>query len=213
MRLIRFSWLIVVALLFWAATQDEASAQGKTSAPSKQPAAKSQVPVAKPGVKSGTKAVAVKGKAPVRNQYKRSTSIRRTYGTGKAPASRRVAMKARSKAPAPRRVFYNPGQQAPSTDRYVEIERALVDRGYLQKDPDGKWDQRSADALKQFQTEHNLRSDGKLSSMALIALGLGPKHTPAGAVTPTNPQAPKPAAAPVPIQEPGASNEGSNSPR
>lgn len=215
MRLIRFSWLIVVALLFWAAAQDEASAQAKKSAPSKQPAAKSQAPAAKSGVKSGTKAVAVKGKAPVRNQYKRSTSIRRTYGTGKAPASRRVAMKARSKAPAPRRVFYNPGQQAPSTDRYVEIERALVDRGYLQKDPDGKWDQRSADALKQFQTEHNLRADGKLSSMALIALGLGPKHTPAGAVTPTNPQAPKPAIAPAaaPVPEPAASNEGSNSPR
>lgn len=199
----------MVALLFWA-SQDEASAQAKKSAPPKQTAVKAKAPVAKSGTKSGTKAVA---KAPVRNQYKRSTSIRRTYGTGKAPANRRVAMKARSKGPAPRRVFYNPGQQAPSTDRYAEIERALVDRGYLQKDPDGKWDQRSAEALKQFQNEHNLRADGKLSSMALIALGLGPKRIPAAAVTPANPQPPKPAVIQIPAPEPAASNEGNNSPR
>jgi peptidoglycan hydrolase-like protein with peptidoglycan-binding domain len=96
-------------------------------------------------------------------------------------------------------VFYNPGQQSPSLDRYVEIEKALADRGYLRKDADGKWDQRSADALKQFQQDQNLRADGKLSSMSLIALGLGPKRTPGAAVPPRF----GPVPTPVPVQPHG----------
>jgi hypothetical protein len=32
------------------------------------------------------------------------------------------------------------------------------------------------DALKRFQDEQKLESSGKLNSLSLIALGLGPKH-------------------------------------
>jgi len=170
--------MVVAILLFW--TVRGSSAPPVRQAPAKTPA----------------KAATAPKKAPV---YKRSTSIRRTYGTAtsatKKNSNKRVATKWKAKGPAPRRVFYNPGQQAPTQDRYAEIERALADRGYLQKEPDGKWDQRSADALKKFQGEQNLRADGKLGAMSLIALGLGPKRTAPAAVAPIAPQlqAPKPA--------------------
>jgi hypothetical protein len=38
------------------------------------------------------------------------------------------------------------------------------------------WDQNSADALRRFQQDQNLQASGKLDSLSIIALGLGPKH-------------------------------------
>ncbi len=65
---------------------------------------------------------------------------------------------------------------APTPDRYKEIQEALVHKGYLHGEPSGKWDQESADALRRFQQEQNLQPTGKLDSLSLIALGLGPKY-------------------------------------
>jgi peptidoglycan hydrolase-like protein with peptidoglycan-binding domain len=67
-------------------------------------------------------------------------------------------------------------QQAPTADRYKEIQQALASKGYLHGEPSGKWDADSADALKHFQTDQNLSPDGKINSLSLIALGLGPKR-------------------------------------
>lgn len=80
-------------------------------------------------------------------------------------------------------------QLAPTPDRYREIQRALADRGYLKSEPDGKWDQGSVDALRRFQQEQNLEPTGKINSLSLIALGLGPKYdTTAKAVPPAAPR-------------------------
>jgi hypothetical protein len=38
------------------------------------------------------------------------------------------------------------------------------------------WGQDSIEALKRFQADQNLAADGKLTSLSLIALGLGPKR-------------------------------------
>jgi Putative peptidoglycan binding domain len=80
------------------------------------------------------------------------------------------------KAPVVRTTWRN-RQSAPTADRYREIQQALVTRGYLsQEDVNGVWGSSSADALKKFQTEQTLDSTGKIDSLSLIALGLGPKH-------------------------------------
>jgi len=68
-------------------------------------------------------------------------------------------------------------QQQPSSDRYKEIQQALADKGYFSGPADGNWGPESVDALKRFQREQNLTEDGKIGSLSLIALGLGPKHT------------------------------------
>jgi peptidoglycan hydrolase-like protein with peptidoglycan-binding domain len=68
-------------------------------------------------------------------------------------------------------------QLAPSSDRYREIQQALASKGYLQPEQaTGAWDQNSTDALKRYQAEQNLDATGKINSLSLIALGLGPKH-------------------------------------
>ena len=68
------------------------------------------------------------------------------------------------------------GQMAPTPDRYKEIQDALAKKGYLHGEATGAWDQESADALRRFQQDQNLQPSGKLDSLSLIALGLGPKH-------------------------------------
>jgi hypothetical protein len=91
---------------------------------------------------------------------------------GKRPAAKSVARRGGrpvAKAPAYAR------QQQPSTDRYREIQQALVDRGFLNSEANGVWGPEWVQALKQYQAQGNLPVTGKLNSRTLIGLGLGPK--------------------------------------
>ncbi len=124
-------------------------------------------------------------------------------GTSTTPAQRRTTQTAGKKpvAAAPRRS----SQQQPTLDRYKEIQQALADRGYFPGGaPDGTWGPESAEAMKRFQRDQNLTEDGKIGSLSLIALGLGPKRVAAGApaAAPTSidnvPGAPKTESAPEP---------------
>jgi peptidoglycan hydrolase-like protein with peptidoglycan-binding domain len=74
---------------------------------------------------------------------------------------------------------------APTPDRYQEIQQALAAKGYLKpEDAGGVWGVNSADAMKRFQTEQSLPGTGKIDSLSLIALGLGPRHDSAEAKPP-----------------------------
>jgi hypothetical protein len=77
---------------------------------------------------------------------------------------------------------------APAPERYQEIQQALAAKGYLKpEDASGAWGQNSIDALRQFQSEQNLQGTGKIDSLSLIALGLGPRHDTAEAKPPPLP--------------------------
>jgi hypothetical protein len=67
-------------------------------------------------------------------------------------------------------------QQTPTSDRYKEIQQALMQRGYLSGAASGVWSAESMDAMKRFQRDQNLTPTGKPGSLSLIALGLGPKR-------------------------------------
>jgi len=67
-------------------------------------------------------------------------------------------------------------QQQPTTERYKEIQQALFERGYFHRDPDGAWGTESIESLKRFQHDQSLTEDGKIGSLSLIALGLGPRR-------------------------------------
>ena len=68
-------------------------------------------------------------------------------------------------------------QMAPTPERYRQIQEALAAKGYLRaEDANGVWSSASADALKRFQAEQKIASTGKINSLSLIALGLGPKR-------------------------------------
>ena len=66
--------------------------------------------------------------------------------------------------------------QTPSSERYLEIQQALVDKGYLQASADGAWTPECTEAVKRFQQDQSLKVDGKLGALTIIALGLGPKY-------------------------------------
>ena len=95
-----------------------------------------------------------------------------------APASRTAASSRRGAKKAPvNRVTWRNRQLAPTPDRCKQIQTALAAKGYLKpEDANGSWNQASVDGLKRFQSEQNIESTGKINSLSLIALGLGPKH-------------------------------------
>lgn len=82
-------------------------------------------------------------------------------------------------------------QMTPTPERYKEIQDALVSRGFLSgEEANGTWGTSSAEALKRFQAEQNIAANGKINSLSLIALGLGPKRESAS-VQPAQPADPK----------------------
>ncbi len=103
-----------------------------------------------------------------------STSTARSSGakkksTVKASSKRRPSV--RRQAPT-----WRNSQRQPSRERYAEIEQALAARGYFGGEPKGEWSAESVEALKRFQADQKLAADGRINSMSLIALGLGPKR-------------------------------------
>jgi hypothetical protein len=135
----------------------------------------------------GAQGTAPPKKAPTANKKPVASS---RPASSKTPSSSRNT--SRRSAPAPRTTWRN-RQTAPAPERYKEIQDALVAKGYLRpEDANGSWSPASTEALKKFQSEQNLDSSGKINSLSLIALGLGPKREGAPA---------KPPAPPPPAQE------------
>lgn len=94
----------------------------------------------------------------------------------KAPATS-ATRKAGSKAATPAPPVRRGPQTAPTKERYKQIQEALASKGYLaSSEATGQWTPASIDALKRFQANQNLEATGKINSLSLIALGLGPKH-------------------------------------
>jgi hypothetical protein len=120
--------------------------------------------------KKATGSTAVKKKSGATAAAKKSTATGAKKSTS-ASAKRNVRS-----APA-KRVTWRNRQTSPSADRYKEIQDALVAKGYLlPEQAGGNWDATSADALKRFQSDQNIATSGKINSLSLIALGLGPRH-------------------------------------
>jgi hypothetical protein len=130
----------------------------------------------KPTVKKGTSKSASTGK-------KKSTPGARST-TASASNSKRG-----KRGPLKRATTWRNRQLTPSADRYREIQQALAGKGYLKsEDATGNWNATSVDALKRFQAEQNLDASGKINSLSLIALGLGPKRESVAVAAPTKPR-------------------------
>ena len=98
--------------------------------------------------------------------------------TAKKSATSSKSKKGKSSKHVARNRRSTPRQSAPTAERYREIQQALTDKGHGAGPADGIWGPEWVDALKRFQANQNLSSDGKLGSLSLIALGLGPKMEP-----------------------------------
>lgn len=123
---------------------------------------------------------------PTQHKSKATARKKSTAPAHKKRATTRHSKSSQSARRAPKRTWRT-GQMTPTPDRYREIQGALVKKGYLHQDPTGKWDDESAAALRRFQQDQNLEPTGKLNSLSIIALGLGPRYE-AAADTPHAPQ-------------------------
>ncbi len=131
---------------------------------------------------------------------KKTTASRKPTATKKKTAStaKKGSTSSKKRATASRRgkkgsrsTTWRNRQTLPTPERYKEIQEALAAKGYLPKEAaTGEWNGGSIDALKRFQTEQNLQPTGKIDSLSLIALGLGPKRDQTASAAPPKPPVP-----------------------
>ena len=115
--------------------------------------------------------VAVYAAAPKPSKGKTvKTSSKKSSGSTTSSTTKKKSSAKTKKPAAP------PRQTQPTSDRYREIQEALIAKGFLEGPATGQWDEKTVEAFKQFERSQNLTDDGKLDSLALIALGLGPKR-------------------------------------
>ena len=163
MRMILICAAMAVAMISLAWSAESAVAQAKA-----------------PAKKTAAKKAAAKKAAPHKSA---ATSSSRKSSTTKTASVRG------KKAPVRRGVTWRNRQMSPSADRSREIQGALAAKGFLPAEQaTGTWSQASSDALKKFQADQNLESSGKINSLSLIALGLGPRRD----AVPSSPKLPSP---------------------
>lgn len=62
--------------------------------------------------------------------------------------------------------------------RVEQIQRALMQAGYLSQEPTGRWDDPTRDAMHRYQAEHGFPATGLPEAKSLMKLGLGPHPLP-----------------------------------
>lgn len=167
-----------------AATHSSKTAATKSKGGTAKPAAKSRT--------SGAASAASKSSAGKSPRSAASTSGsakgKGARGSGSRSASRGSRSRGRAVDAGP------PRQQSPDSDRIREIQTALAGKGYA-IEPTGTWDAQSVEVLKKFQGDHNINNltgRGKLDSLTLIELGLGPKNESTAALPEAPPTPPSP---------------------
>lgn len=143
---------------------------------------------AAPATKSSTakKATSKKTTTARKASTKKKTSARNTTASRKKTTRKKVTAKKRTASRGARRTTRRRSAKTtrarvpmqPTSERLTEVQTALASAGYLERSPNGKWDDSSIAAMKRFQQEHSIPATGKINSLSLIALGLGPKRGP-----------------------------------
>ena len=124
---------------------------------------------------------AAKGKSSAKKTAAKKTT-KSAKSTAKSSKSAKTSGKGKS-AKTAASSYRRSTQREPAPERYKEIQQSLADKGYFAGPVNGSWNSDSVEALKRFQRDQNIGDDGKLGSLSLIALGLGPKR---GAEKPEN---------------------------
>jgi peptidoglycan hydrolase-like protein with peptidoglycan-binding domain len=145
------------ALAAWAATP----AKKPNATGSKKTATKTSTGKASTSKASTAKASTAKGSTAAKS----ATGKKAASQGKKSTATKQVASRYRRSS-----------QREPAPERYQEIQQSLAEKGYFSGPVNGAWGADSVAALKRFQRDQNIGDDGKLGSLSLIALGLGPKR-------------------------------------
>jgi peptidoglycan hydrolase-like protein with peptidoglycan-binding domain len=113
-------------------------------------------------------------------RHKKSPAARSAHS--KKPVTRAVAGKT-TRASARRRRPLSSRQRLAqlhlSPSRVEEIQRALMQAGYMDEEPRGQWDTRTREAMRRYQADHGFPATGLPEAKSLMKLGLGPHALPA----------------------------------
>jgi peptidoglycan hydrolase-like protein with peptidoglycan-binding domain len=107
--------------------------------------------------------------------------------TTKSAPPKRVITKSAS---AKKRTSRPRPQMAPTPARISEIQSALAAQSSYKGERNGKWDDSTAQAMKEFQSAHGLTPTGKLDALSLQKLGLGSEIAGRAAPVPQTPAVP-----------------------
>lgn len=160
------------ALAVWAATPAPKGKAAAKKTAAKKSAAKT-TKSAKSAAKSSTSVS--KGSAPKKVASGKQSTAPKQVSSGKHVSSKKASGKHTS-AKTAASSYRRSAQREPDPERYKEIQQSLADKGYFAGPVNGTWNSDSVEALKRFQRDQNIGDDGKLGSLSLIALGLGPKR-------------------------------------
>jgi hypothetical protein len=116
-----------------------------------------------------------KSHTPPKHSTQKTSASTGQHRSAHHPATRYVSSKAKRAAAARRRR----AQLRPEPERIQEIQQALVQAGYLNVQPNGRWDDQTREAMRRYQANHGFPVTGLPEAKSLMKLGLGPHPLPA----------------------------------
>ena len=115
--------------------------------------------------------------APVKKPAARSSSAKKpAVKSGKTPAPRKSSYK--SRRPRSQSFRYRLARLKLQPERISEIQGALAQSGYLNQEPNGKWDDPTRNAMRRFQQANGFPETALPEAKSLMKLGLGPHPLP-----------------------------------
>jgi hypothetical protein len=108
------------------------------------------------------------------HQTHKASTTASQHTSARRAAKRHVSSQAAKVAAARRR---RAGLR-PEPERIQEIQQALVKSGYLSAEPNGRWDDRTREAMRRYQADHGFSVTGLPEAKSLMKLGLGPHPLP-----------------------------------
>lgn len=108
---------------------------------------------------------------------KSTTAKKKVEKPAVAKDSRKASLRSRKRG---RRISYRYrlARLKLEPQRVEEIQQALMQAGYLQREPKGRWDDLTKDAMRRYQADHGFASTGLPEAKSLMKLGLGPHPLP-----------------------------------
>jgi peptidoglycan hydrolase-like protein with peptidoglycan-binding domain len=106
---------------------------------------------------------------------KKTSSVKKE--SPKPAAKRKVSSRSRKRS---RRTSYRYrlARLRLEPQRVQEIQQALIQAGYLNQEPTGRWDEPTKDAMHRYQADHGFPATGLPEAKSLMKLGLGPHPLP-----------------------------------
>ncbi len=93
------------------------------------------------------------------------------HSPGKRSTIRRTSSRSRYRRSNYR---YRISRMKMEPERIEEIQQALGKAGYLNQEPNGKWDDATVAAMRRYQSDNGFDVTGKPDAKSLMKLGLGP---------------------------------------